>query len=141
MAYNTSVQPTTGFSPFYLMFGRQARVPIDITYGTPTPPMTPVTEYAACLKQRLENAYEQVRGKMGHSLDRQKDLYDKRIHGKPLATGDKVWLHYPAVPLGKSKKLHCPWKGPFRVIRQFSDVTYQIQNVRNRQQRMVVHFN
>ena len=141
MAYNTSVQPTTGFSPFYLMFGRQARVPIDIMYGTPTPPMTPVTEYAACLKQRLENAYEQVRGKMGHSLDRQKDLYDKRIHGKPLATGDKVWLHCPAVPRGKSKKLHCPWKGPFRIIRKFSDVTYQIQNVRSRRQRMVVHFN
>ena len=110
MAYNTSVQPTTGFSPFYLMFGRQARVPIDIMYGTPTPPMTPVTEYAACLKQRLENAYDQVRGTMGNSLDREKDLYDKRIHGKPLATGDKVWLHCPAAR-GKSKKASLSMEG------------------------------
>ena len=34
MAYDTSVQPTTGFTPFYLMFSRQARIPIDVMFGS-----------------------------------------------------------------------------------------------------------
>ena len=34
MAYNTNNQSSTGFLPFYLMFGWQAKLLIDLIYGT-----------------------------------------------------------------------------------------------------------
>ena len=41
----------------------------------------------------------------------------------------------------RQKKLHHPWTGPFKVVSRLSDVTYRIQNVQSRRNRLVVHFN
>ncbi|KAL5509240.1 hypothetical protein EMCRGX_G004577 [Ephydatia muelleri] len=141
MAYNTSVHPSTGFTPFFLMFGRQAKLPLDIIYGsTPTEPQ-PVHEYAKNLKRSLEDAYSRVREHLGTTVERQKEVYDLKVHGKAFEIGDLVWLHNPVVGRGMAKKLHCPWSGPFRIIKKLSSVVYRIQDTRRaRKNRKVVHF-
>lgn len=105
-AYNTSVHPTTGFSPFTLMFGRQARLPMDIVLGTIPPEATTVPEYVAHLHDSLKKSYEHVRNQMGHHQQQQKTHHDALVQGKSFEVGDLVWLHNPAVPRGKSRKLH-----------------------------------
>ena len=139
MAYNTSVQPTTGFTPFYLMFGRQARIPVDVMYGSPVVESSPST-YASELKKLLTTAYNKVRAKMDTQFQRQKQFYDKKVHGKPYQVGDLVWLYSPAVPPGYSKKLHHPWSGPFEILKRISDATYCIVDTNAKRHRQVVHF-
>ena len=140
LAYNTSVHPTTGHTPFFLMFGRQVRMPVDVMFGTPTPQPSTVPQYAADLRASLEAAYRCVRERMGRKLERQKELYDRKAHGVPLEPGDLVWLHNPAVARGQSKKLHRPWTGPYRVVRRLSDAVYRLQHTQARRKRPVVHF-
>eukprot|EP00731_Ephydatia_muelleri_P028893 Em0020g537a len=89
-AYNTSVQASTGYSPFYLVLGRQARLPIDLIYGG-EPEATPenartVPDYVFNLKKSLEEAYAAVRETLGTKLQRQKDFYNRKVHDEePMA--------------------------------------------------------
>ena len=139
LAYNTSVQPTTGYTPFFLMFGRQARLPLDIMYGPPEP-VFDCNKYAAKMRTELQVAYDRVHKNMPEQLRREKELYDKKIHGKPFEEDDLVWLHSPVVKHGRSRKLHLPWSGPYRVVKKLSDAVYRIQELRNKRRRVVVHF-
>jgi hypothetical protein len=140
LAYNTSVNPTTGYSPFFLMFGRQVRMPVDIIYGSPNVQTSTVPRYVADLRSNLNAAYECVRKQMGYKLDRQKEIYDKKVHGVPFQPRDLVWLHSPVVPRGQARKLHHPWTGPYRIVSKLSDAVYRIQHLRVRRKCLVVHF-
>ena len=110
MAYNTSKQSTTGYSPFFLMFGRKARLPIDIIYKSPCPDEeVPLPEYVRNLRHVLTEAYERVRERVGKVQERQEELYNRKVHGEPHKPGTLVWLFNPAIPRGKAKKFHRPW--------------------------------
>ena len=73
------------------MFGRQARIPIDVSYGQPRAnEISSPYEFATTLRNRLEGAYKTVRKKLGHKLDLQKEIYDQKVHGQPFEPDDIV---------------------------------------------------
>ena len=98
-------------------------------------------QYATQLESTLTEAYEKVRMNTTRQLDHQTELYNKKVHGKPYEVGSHVWVLFPQVPRGKSKKLYRPWSGPFVVVKRLSNMTYRVQDCNNRRKRMVVHFN
>lgn len=95
MAYNMSVHPSTDYTPSYLIFGCQVRMPINIMFGTTPSHTQSQSEYATHFCQELESANHKVREHLGHRLARQKALHDKKVHGQPFQCRDLVWLHSP----------------------------------------------
>ena len=60
------------------MFGRKARLPTDIVYGTTQSNDLPVDNFVKDLSVVLENAYQRVCTTMGLKQDCRKELYDHR---------------------------------------------------------------
>ena len=59
-AYNETVSQVTGFSPFYIMYGRYPILPIDIEFGVTLPDLTAAKRqnYAKKLKAHLKWAFK-----------------------------------------------------------------------------------
>ena len=120
------------------MFGRQAKIPLDIVYGSPNTAVVTLSQYASKLCHSLEESYQLTRKHSPGAACRQKAHYDSKVHGKPFKVGDLVWLCTLARGRKKSKKLHCPWTGPFKVVKQISALVYRIQNIES-WKRQIVH--
>ena len=64
-------------------------------YGkSPSDVTTSMSEYASSLRKRLEEDYSRVRTQMSHKLDRQKDIYDEKVHGVPFKQNDLVMITF-----------------------------------------------
>ena len=90
-AYNSTVHSTTGFSPYFLMFGRHPRLPIDFQLGLSREGVGHISKskYIQKLQKRLQFAYDRAEALAKQEAARQK-LYDRRCKGVQLLPQDLV---------------------------------------------------
>jgi len=146
LAYNSSVHESTNYSPFYLMHGREPRIPADVVYGTPTPGYwNKVSHYAKDVYHGLKTAFEDVQQNLSLAQRRQRKVHDKWARHHPYSAGDKVWL-LTMVSKHRHRKLALPWEGPYVVKKRLQNadgmpgVVYRIEHEVTRK-RQVVHHN
>ena len=122
----TSVNRATGYTPFYLEHGREARMPIDLAVGSPMQTQEPLSSYVEKLKKRFQQAYNHVAGKQNSYILRQRELY-KEKHER-IRVDDLVWLHTERSTPNLSQKFQSYWTGPYKVLLQVSNVMYKIES-------------
>ena len=93
-AYNCTRNNATGFSPYFLMYGRQPLLPIDIEFGVFTPDVTGVAtqKYVQMLKHRLEWAYNKAREVSAKEAKRSERRYDRKVRCSKLDIRDIVMV-------------------------------------------------
>ena len=117
-AYNCMMSKTTGFAPYFLMFGREPKLPIDIKFNLPSNQenATPQT-YVERLKEKLEWAFEKAQDNIQRDMISRKRYHDKSVHCHKLEIGDLVLLRDKKP--GSNYKIADQWvDGVFEVVSQ-----------------------
>ena len=92
-AYNCTKHASTTYSPYYLMFGRHPRLPIDVEFGLNKPNFgdnSSKSRYIQKLRRRLNYAFQKASKYSDQQASKYKHSYDKSVKGSQLHENDLV---------------------------------------------------
>ena len=92
-AYNCTKHASTTYSPYYLMFGRHPRLPIDIEFGLNKPNSSDnssKSRYIQKLRRRLNYTFQKASKYSDQQAKKYKQGYDKSVKGPQLQENDLV---------------------------------------------------
>ena len=116
-AYRVSAQESTKESPFYLLYGRDPRIPTETALSHSTSPYNvDPDDYKVELIASLTNAWKLAKEHIVKAQQSQKHYYDRKSKPTTLKVGDCVMVFMPAEVRGKNRKLVWPFHGPYRVL-------------------------
>ena len=95
LAYNATCSAVTGYSPYYLLFGRRPRIPVDYLFPTlrDSPHQTKMEVSVAAMQKRLKEAFTVARHLTSEEVARQCRYYDRKAGAVALQPRDVVMVH------------------------------------------------
>jgi hypothetical protein len=129
LAFNNAKNETTGFSPYYLFYGQQAQMPLDLAIA----PLTAARDNPAAAEEtaRWRRALLQAKENSAAAQQRQKKYADR--HRRPVAfkVGDQVLLSTEHLTLlgetKRTRKFTERFLGPYRVKRVVNANAYELE--------------
>ncbi|UYV84270.1 hypothetical protein LAZ67_X001713, partial [Cordylochernes scorpioides] len=126
-AYNTTIQETTGYSPFFLLFGREPMSLLDDENIPTDSNMDDYDEYIENYLDKIARTRQVVINNTEKTQERMKRNYDKKHNEKIYEPGHLVAVWTPVRKIGKCEKLLRKYFGPYRILKKLSNVNYLIE--------------
>ena len=122
VAYNSSINATTTFTPFFLNYGINPKtVPLDI--------LSSDNPAAASFLRNMQEAIKEAQKQIKKSNDTTAAYVNKKRQAADFKVGDKVWLATKNLALedgSGSRKLNPKYCGPFEITEDINGVTYRL---------------
>lgn len=92
-AYNNTVHCSTGMTPYFVLFGRHARLPVDLCLDVVPPQKRGTLDGWVNMHHRtLVEAYARVQAHAKQRQDWDRARYDQRARALPLLPGERVLI-------------------------------------------------
>ena len=123
-AYRTSKHSTTKITPFFLVYGREAKLPTD---DTKLEEERSLVTHIATQIDELPIVRHQIKQQIGHEQQKQKDRHDAQMKNvKMYNIGDKVLYYRALLDKQWSGKLEPKWKGPYYIHAILGNGAYKL---------------
>jgi len=142
MVYRATPNGTSGYSPYYLLHGREIILPNSQHLKAKLMQEVRETEPAPRLenlKSSLRSAYKLVRENSRISHEINKSHYDRTAKERIFEPGDSVYLFSPGRKPGQGSKFWTPWIGPYVVAVRLSKLNYRIKSTQGKESVVLVN--
>ena len=111
-AYRASLQESTQESPFYLLYGRDPKLPSALCLEhEPTRQDMDLCASSAEMTQRLQKAWDLAQASVKDAQQKQKFFYDSNTKPPHYCVGQRVFVYMPRARQGKAYKFARPFQG------------------------------
>ena len=139
LGYRAQIHSSLGYSPYYLMFGREPKLPAEAGLSTPVATSSrSVADYVDKLCTGLQQARRLAISASDRRHARNKRAYEGKLNEFSFQPGDPVYLHKAVVPAGQYYKFLRPWKAA-TVLRKVGDMNYRVRLESNGKTILVHH--
>ena len=126
--YNATPHSSTGLSPYYLMFGREPQLPVDIVLGGKCVQEEQEGSVDKWLEQHQKNLAD-ASNLAGYNLNKEalsrQKTYNKKAREAPLPLGARVLLRNNVIG---QNKIQDHWLStPYKVVAKLKDNVYTVQ--------------
>ena len=114
-AYRNCVQQSTGESLFFLLYGRDPRLPTDKALSLPEGVEIDLENYRSDLVRCMSEAWGLAQESVRKAQKSQKKFHDRHAKDPHFKIGDRVFIFMPAEKSGQAYEFAEPFRCPYRV--------------------------
>ena len=127
-AYNCTPHSTTGYSPYYLFFGREPNLPVDFALGLQNESAEAKEEWLTEHHERLEEAFRLASERTEKEALRRQNLNNAKADRTDLPIGARVFLRNRVKGRNKVQDAWSPT--PFKVVKRINNSnTYVVESL------------